>query len=125
MQKPLEYIAGELILLSKDEHADYHIARAGIVLEDFNAAELLPLWADEYGARLREGSSPALPTKQYITRIVNTKFEDWLVEKGYVKAVKTRELHVGVDDITTLSNPYPDFFEGVSAAPLCLNGDYK
>lgn len=123
MQKPLEYIAGELILLSKDEHSDYHIARAGIVLGDFNAAELLPLWADECGVRLREGSSPALPTEQYITRIVNTKFEDWLVEKGYVKAVKTRELHVGVDDITTLSNPYPDFFKHMNAEPLCLNGD--
>lgn len=111
MQKPLEYIAGELILLSKDEHSDYHIARAGIVLEDFNAAELLPLWADECDIELREGSSPARLTGQYITKIVNTNFEDWLVEKGFVKAVKTRELHVGIDDITTLSNPYPDFLK--------------
>lgn len=120
MSASLKHVAGELIMLSLDMHSDYHIARAGIVLKDFDAAELLLEWAKEFDIPQREKPTLANPTGTYIVQNEDMKFQDWLFHAGYIMHIKTKELNVGYDNNVRLSDPYPDFWKDQGGEPLEL-----
>lgn len=123
MDESLKHSAGELIVLSLDIHSDYHIAHAGIVLKDFDAAELLLEWAKEFDIPQREKPTPENPTGTYIAQNEDMKFQDWLFHAGYIMRIKTKELNIRDENNVSLSDPYPDFWKDQGGELLELEDD--
>ena len=121
MADPLNYAVGELILFSREEYSDYYVARTVVVLKDFDANALLPVWAEEHGKRLHNTPSTTYPSGSYRRNMGQPEFYDWLIENGYVAPVKTRELHVGFSDEVMLSNKNSDTWDEQGGNLVCVN----
>lgn len=119
MANSLNFVAGEVILFSREEHDDYYIARSGIVIQDFDADALLPVWAKEHGKPLSNTPSVKYPAGTYRRNPNEPEFYDWLIKNGYVALVKTRELHVGVcDEVMLSTNNYVGSVNKQKGEPL-------
>lgn len=98
----LKYKKGELIALSTGEYSDYYVNCFVRVLKDFDASELLDLWAKDNAVIANVNPVFRDTSKTYRKKEGCMDFIVWLNKFGYAEYIKYRELHVGSHDETEL-----------------------
>lgn len=101
--KLLKYQVGELVCLTEGDYEDNRVYGLTRVLKDFDAEELVKEWAVDNGTLFEYHNH-----QHYDINEGAIKFDDWLVDQGYLERIGFRVMHLGGTDTVELDDFTPD-----------------